>query len=136
MAWLEKLQNPQAYLKTFVKWTLLGLLLGAVGGGIGAGFHHALHFVTHLRTEHGWLLLLLPVAGIATIAIYRLLGQRNNRGTNEIIDAALEGKPVSPLVAPAIFLASTLTHLCGGSAGRRVRRCSWAAPPHPCWQEP
>ena len=118
MAWLEKLQNPRAYLKTFLKWTLLGVLLGAVGGGIGAGFHHALHVVTHLRNTHGWLLLLLPVAGIATVAIYRLLGQRNNRGTNEIIDAALEGKPVSPLVAPAIFLASALTHLCGGSAGR------------------
>ena len=118
MAWLDKLENPKAYLKTFCKWTLLGLLLGAVGGGIGAGFHHALHVVTHLRNTHGWLLLLLPVAGIATVAIYRLLGQRNNRGTNEIIDAALEGKPVSPLVAPAIFLASALTHLCGGSAGR------------------
>ena len=118
MAWLDKLPNPRAYLKTFFKWTLLGLLLGLLGGVIGAAFHHALHFVTHLRTEHGWLLLLLPVAGIATVAIYRLLGQRNNRGTNEIIDAALEGKPVSPLVAPAIFLASTLTHLCGGSAGR------------------
>ena len=118
MAWLEKLQSPRAYLKTFLKWTLLGVLLGAVGGIIGAGFHHALHVVTHLRNTHGWLLLLLPVAGIATVAIYRLLGQRNNRGTNEIIDAALEGKPVSPLVAPAIFLASALTHLCGGSAGR------------------
>ena len=118
MAWLDKLQNPRAYLKTFLKWTLLGVLLGTVGGGIGAVFHHALHVVTHLRNTHGWLLLLLPVAGIATVAIYRLLGQRNNRGTNEIIDAALEGKPVSPLVAPAIFLASALTHLCGGSAGR------------------
>ena len=118
MAWLEKLQSPRAYLKTFLKWTLLGVLLGAVGGIIGAGFHHALHVVTHLRNTHGWLLLLLPVAGIATVAIYRLLGQRNNRSTNEIIDAALEGKPVSPLVAPAIFLASALTHLCGGSAGR------------------
>ena len=118
MAWLDKLQNPRAYLKTFLKWTLLGVLLGTIGGGIGAVFHHALHFVTHLRNTHGWLLLLLPVAGIATVAIYRLLGQRNNRGTNEIIDAALEGKPVSPLVAPAIFLASALTHLCGGSAGR------------------
>ena len=28
MAWLDKLPNPRAYLKTFFKWTLLGLLLG------------------------------------------------------------------------------------------------------------
>ena len=53
MAWLDKLQNPGAYLKTFFKWTLLGLLLGLLGGVIGAAFHHALHFVTHLRTAHG-----------------------------------------------------------------------------------
>ena len=32
MAWLHKLHHPQYYLKTFLKWTLLGLLVGAVGG--------------------------------------------------------------------------------------------------------
>ena len=118
MAWLDKLHHPEAYIKTFLKWGVLGICLGALGGGIGGVFHHALHFVTHLRGEHPWLLFLLPVAGLATVGIYKLLRQQNNRGTNEIIDAALEGQPVSPLVAPAIFLASTLTHLCGGSAGR------------------
>ena len=118
MAWLDKLHHPENYIKTFLKWGLLGLLLGALGGVIGAVFHHALHFVTHLRAEHNWLIFLLPAAGLATVGIYRLMGQRNNRGTNEIIDAALDGKPVSPLVAPTIFLASALTHLCGGSAGR------------------
>ena len=118
MAWLDKLHHPEAYIKTFLKWGILGICLGALGGVIGAVFHHALHFVTHLRGENPWLIFLLPVAGLASVGIYRLLGQRNNRGTNEIIDAALEGKPVSPLVAPTIFLASSLTHLCGGSAGR------------------
>jgi len=118
MAWLDKIHHPEAYLKNYIKWSALGILLGAVGGVIGAAFHHVLHFVTHLRGENTWLVFLLPAAGLATVGIYRLLGQQNNRGTNEIIDAALEGKPVSPLVAPTIFLASTLTHLCGGSAGR------------------
>jgi len=118
MAWLQKLHHPEYYVKTFLKWTLLGLLIGGVGGLLGAGFHHALHFVTHLRAEHNWLIFLLPLGGLLSVGIYRVLGLRNNRGTNEIIDAILDGKPVSPMVAPVIFLASSITHLFGGSAGR------------------
>ena len=118
MAWLQKLHNPQYYVKAFLKWALLGLLVGTVGGLLGALFHHALHFVTHLRGENNWLIFLLPLGGLLSVAIYRVFGLRNNRGTNEIIDAILDGKPVSPMVAPVIFLASAITHLFGGSAGR------------------
>ena len=118
MAWLNKLHHPEYYIKTFLKWVLLGLLMGIIGGLLGAGFHHALHFVTHLRGEHTWLIFLLPLGGLLSVGIYRLFGLRNNRGTNEIIDAILDGKPVSPMVAPVIFLASSITHLFGGSAGR------------------
>ena len=118
MAWMNQLHNPQYYVKTFLKWVLLGLLVGTVGGLLGAGFHHALHFVTHLRAEYNWLIFLLPLGGLLSVGIYRLFGLRNNRGTNEIIDAILDGKPVSPMVAPVIFLASVITHLFGGSAGR------------------
>ena len=118
MAWMDKLHHPEKYIKVFLKWALLGILMGAIGGVLGAVFHHALHFVTHLRGEHSWLIWLLPVAGLLTVAIYRLKPLQRNRGTNEIIDATLDGKPVSILVAPAIFLATAITHLFGGSAGR------------------
>lgn len=118
MAWMDKLHHPEKYIKVFLKWALLGILMGAIGGVLGAVFHHALHFVTHLRGEYSWLIWLLPVAGLLTVAIYRLKPLQRNRGTNEIIDAALDGKPVSILVAPAIFLATAITHLFGGSAGR------------------
>ena len=118
MAWMDKLHHPEKYIKVFLKWALLGILMGAIGGVLGAVFHHALHFVTHLRSEHTWLIYLLPVAGLLTVAIYRLKPLQRNRGTNEIIDATLDGKPVSILVAPAIFFATAITHLFGGSAGR------------------
>ena len=118
MAWLEKLHHPEYYIKSFLKWLLLGTLIGGIGGLLGAGFHHALHFVTHLRGEHTWLILLLPFGGLLSVGIYRIFGLRNNRGTNEIIDAILDNRPVSPMVAPVIFLASSITHLFGGSAGR------------------
>ena len=113
-----KLSTPKAYLITFLKWGLFGLLMGVLGGLLGAGFHHALHFVTHLRGEHNWLIFLLPVGGLLSVGIYTLFRQRSNRGTNQIIDAVLDGEEVSPLVAPTIFLATATTHLFGGSAGR------------------
>lgn len=92
--------------------------MGTLGGLLGALFHHALHFVTHLRLQNTWLIFLLPLGGLLTVWIYRVFDLRNNRGTNEIIDAVLDGHAVSPLVAPVIFLATAITHLFGGSAGR------------------
>ena len=118
MAIAEKLAKPKTYLITFIKWGLFGLLMGAWGGLLGAGFHHLLHFVTHLRQEHTWLIFLLPVAGLLSVGIYTIFRQRSNRGTNEIIDAILSGGEVSAYVSPTIVLASTVTHLFGGSAGR------------------
>lgn len=79
MAFLQKLQSPKAYAKTFPKWALFGLLMGILGGLLGAGFHHALHFVTHLRGEHNWLIFLLPAGGLLSVAIYRLFRQQKNR---------------------------------------------------------
>ena len=112
------MHHPEDFVKMFVKWGLLGALMGLLGGLLGAGFHHALHFVTHVRSEHMWLIFLLPAGGILTVLIYRLFGMQGNKGTNEIIDATLDGHPVSPMVAPSIFLATAITHLFGGSAGR------------------
>jgi H+/Cl- antiporter ClcA len=118
MAWLDKIHNPQRYIKTFCKWAVFGILTGTIGGLLGALFHHALHGVTHLRSEHTWLIYLLPVGGLLSVAIYRLMGLRSNRGTNEIIDAVLDNNEVKPAIAPTIFLATAITHLFGGSAGR------------------
>ena len=118
MAWLDQLHHPERYIKIFFKWGLLGLLMGTLGGLLGAGFHHALHFVTHLRAQHNWLIFLLPLAGLVSVGIYKVFRLQGNRGTNEIIDAVLEGREVNPLVAPVIFLATATTHMFGGSAGR------------------
>ena len=114
----EVISKVKAYIITFLKWGAFGLLMGAWGGLLGAAFHHALHFVTHLRQEHSWLIFCLPVAGLLSVGIYTIFRQRSNRGTNEVIDAVLNGNEVSAYVSPTIFLASAVTHLFGGSAGR------------------
>ena len=118
MAFSDKLQRPKKYIAWCWKWSFLAIVMGIIGGLLGAVFHHALHFVTHLRLEHTWLVLLLPVGGLLSIAWYRLLKLKKNRGTNEIIDAVLKGEELKPQIAPGIFGAAMLTHLFGGSAGR------------------
>ena len=118
MDWLEKMHHPEKYVKTFLKWGVLGMLMGFIGGAVGSGFHYVLHDVTHLRGEHGWLVWLLPMGGLLTVGLYRVLRLRDNRGTDEIIDAILNREPLKAAVAPAIFLTTTTTHLLGGSAGR------------------
>ena len=91
----KEFAKVKSYLITFLKWGIFGLLMGVWSGLLGAGFHHLLHFVTHLRTTHTWLIYLLPVAGLLSVAIYTVFRQRANRGTNQIIDAVLKGEEVS-----------------------------------------
>ena len=115
---IETFHHPEKYGKTLPKWASLGFLIGIVGGFLGAGFHHALSFVTQTRGQYPWVLYLLPLGGLLTLGIYRWLGLKNNRGTNEVIDAVLNDGYVKPTIAPAIFLSTAITHFLGGSAGR------------------
>ncbi len=118
MTFPTKIEKPMQYLLKFLKWGLLGVLMGSVGGLSGALFYHTLHFVTQLRANNNWLIFLLPVGGLVIVAVYRIFKLQTNRGTNEVIESVLTNKRVNPLITPAIFISTAITHLLGGSAGR------------------
>ncbi|MBR4889049.1 MAG: chloride channel protein, partial [Clostridia bacterium] len=118
MAWYHKLRNPEEYIFSFLKWMVLSAILGLVGGLIGTGFHKMLDLATEIRMEHTVLIWALPLAGLPIIGLYHLCHLEKSRGTNDVIDAFNDKKDVSPFLAPLIFIATTITHLFGGSAGR------------------
>ena len=118
---MEKLQgftdHVMLYVKTLVKWLLSAALIGTVGGAVGSLFHLGVEYATELRTEVPALLYALPLAGVLIVALYRFL-RTQGVGTNAVLDAVHQGRELPILLIPAIFLATLLTHLAGGSAGR------------------
>jgi len=105
------------YAKALGKWLVLAAVIGELCGFIGSAFHIGVGLATEFRGEHPWLLYCLPLAGLAVVAVYRLL-RTEGRGTNDIIDAVHVGKELPFFLLPSIFIGTVLTHLCGGSAGR------------------
>lgn len=105
------------YLSTLLKWTAFAVVTGIFCGAVGSVFHIGVHHATVLRMQHPWLLYCLPLAGMLIGAIYKGL-KTSGYGTNTIIDEVHTGKGISFWLLPTIFLATMLTHLCGGSAGR------------------
>ena len=113
----HSLQAAKRPARVLVLWLVLAAAVGLVCGGVGTAFHLSVEAVTELRGKHGWILWLLPLAGLVIVALYK--GTRcEGMGTNNVIRAVQSGEAVSPLLVPAIFLGTVLTHLCGGSAGR------------------
>ncbi len=102
----------------FLKWTLIAIAVGIIDGIGGALFHHALDFATEFRTTHDVILFPLPAAGLLSELLYRVCVMKHDRGTNAVIMEARGEKAVSLKLAPLIFSATFLTHICGGSAGR------------------
>ncbi len=113
----DKILYAGRYFRTFYRWLLVATITGAVCGVVGSAFNLAVSYATDMRLGHPWLVLLLPVGGMLIAGIYRVTGMEGE-GTNNIIDSVHEGERLPILLVPAIFLATAITHLFGGSAGR------------------
>ncbi len=105
------------YFRTFYRWVLLSVVTGLVCGVVGSAFHLTVDKVTEIRLSNPWLIFLLPVGGILIAFIYRV-SHMEGEGTNGIIDSIHDGGRVHIRLVPVIFIATAITHLVGGSAGR------------------
>ena len=114
----KQLHASLLYLIAFLRWTVTGILIGGLCGVVGGVFAMAVESATHLRQHHDFLIYLLPLGGLAIAGLYRLMKLPLSLGTDEIITTVRTQGRVPVLMAPAIFISTTLTHLLGGSAGR------------------
>lgn len=105
-------------LKVLIRWTFFSIITGLFVGAISTLFAFCLREVTGFRTEHTWLILLLPVAGLLIVFLYQISQFKEDTGTNLVL-TTLHAKTQIPFrMAPLIFVSTIITHLFGGSAGR------------------
>ncbi|HVU55014.1 MAG TPA: voltage-gated chloride channel family protein [Puia sp.] len=102
-----------------IRWTILALPVSLTAGSLVALFLWLLDKAIYFRFDHSWLLFLLPLAGVAIYLMYKYLGKNSDAGNNLIMDEIHEpGGGVPARMAPLVLLATVITHLFGGSAGR------------------
>lgn len=117
---MEQIQeaNLLGQLRVLLRWVLLGSITGVVVGVIGAMFYHGIIWATGFRTEHDYIILGLPFAGLLIVFLYRLCKDYEDKGTNLVIKSIQAGENLPITKAPLIFISTILTHLFGGSTGR------------------
>ena len=105
-------------LRLLIRWVALSLIIGALLGVIGAAFVACIGYSTEFREAHQWVYALLPVGGLLIVFLYRITGDKHDKGTNMVI-ASLRSEAQLPVqMAPLIFISTIITHFVGGSAGR------------------
>lgn len=110
----ERLKEPEF----FLKWLCIGVITGGIIGLVGALFHFCSAEAEAFRGDNTWLIYLLPVAGAAIAYFYDAMKYSHDQGTNLVLLAVRDNKIMGIRHALCIFVATVLTHLCGGSSGR------------------
>jgi len=115
---MKALKAAASYAAAALCWIPAALLIGALGGLLGAAFHHGIRLAAQFRAGHDWVIYGLPVGAICIALLYRVFCLGPDAGTNLVLEAVRSEKQVPLLLAPAMFVATVLTQLVGGSAGR------------------
>ena len=102
-----------------VKVWFFAAIGGVLTGLISFAFLESLDWATRTRIDHGWLVWLLPLAGLAVGAAYHYWGGRAKGGTPSVIEQTHTfTHGVTSRMAPLIFGGSVVGHVFGASVGR------------------
>jgi len=119
MPFRDRLSEPAGLGWFLLKWLMLAIPLGLAVGSACALFLWSLDAATAARLRQPQLVYLLPLAGMAIATMYLAWGKSVEAGNNLVVDEIHEPGGGIPLrMAPLILIATVVTHLFGGSAGR------------------
>ncbi|MBN2143925.1 MAG: chloride channel protein [Candidatus Aureabacteria bacterium] len=117
----QKLEEETILFISIVKWVILSLIVGSLVGLSTALFIITLNEFT-LYIHEGWTYyyLLIPVALLAsTWFVQKFAPNAKGHGTEKVIEALhKQSGYIAPLVAPIKLIATILTLIFGGSAGK------------------
>ena len=121
-------REAKAALRVALQWLLLAVPTGLVCGAVGTAFHLSVEYVTELRAVQSWLLLCLPLAGLAIVALYKVT-KCEGVGTNNVIRAVQSG-----CWCPPSFWARYSPTCAAVLPAARVQPCRWAAASAGTWE--
>ena len=102
-----------------VRWFIMTVPVSFVVGSFVALFLWLLDLATKTRWANEWLLYLLPLTGVAIVALYKFRGKNAEAGNNLVVDEIHKpGGGIPARMAPFVTITTVVTHLFGGSAGR------------------
>lgn len=108
-----------ARLSGLLRWVALGTASGVAAGLACWVFLTALHDATEFRLDHGSVIWLLPVAGLAIGWSYQWFGGRAGEGNALLLDQIHRPTTWVPRrMAPMVGAGTVVSHLFGASVGR------------------
>ena len=114
----KNLNNMKSKITGIIRILIIAIILGLILGLAGGAFYLCIRGATGLRRAYPAFLLLLPVGALLITLFYRYLEKESDGGTNRVLEATYSDTPVSIRMAPAIFVSTVFSHLCGASVGR------------------
>lgn len=115
---MQESKNELLYFKTLVKWIIFASVTGIVVGLVGTGVVIGINFATSIRQAHKFVTYFLPVGGLLAVFIYKINKREKDSGTNAVLGAIRNQNTIQLRTTPLIIIATLITHLVGGSAGR------------------
>ena len=118
---IKKLKDNQDYSYILlVKLLLISVVIGLLVGIVDTIFGRVLLLLSDFRTEYfNYLIPLLGIVGLLIVFLYQKADERASKGMGLLFAIGQEQEKEIPLILiPLVTLATWLTHLFGGSAGR------------------